>query len=163
MSQLKQQKVEKNFSILLGRAQIFEPYAHCEFDDIKTMKRDTFKKLVREKIRSLALKNLLNEKEKLSKMKSLQYTELKLQSYLSSGKLNTAQKKMLFKIRVRMVMTADNMGKMQLCQLCGLARDEMAHVPVCIMVKLASPDLVISGNSVNISDAYGRTGLTRRK
>ena len=88
-------------------------------------------------------------------MKSLHYTELKLQSYLSSGKLNTDQKKMLFKIRVRMVMTADNMGKMQLCQLCGLARDEMAHVPVCIMVKLASPDLVISGNNVNISDAYG--------
>ena len=88
-------------------------------------------------------------------MKSLHYTELKLQSYLSSGKLSTAQKKMLYKIRVRMVMTADNMGKMQLCQLCGLARDEMAHVPVCIMVKLASPDLVISGNNVNISDAYG--------
>ena len=52
MSQLKQQKVEKNFSILLGRAQIFEPYAHCEFDDIKTMKRDTFKKLVRENKKS---------------------------------------------------------------------------------------------------------------
>ena len=52
---------------------------HLTFDDIKTMKRDTFKKLVREKIRSLALKNLLIEKEKLSKIKNLQYTELKLQ------------------------------------------------------------------------------------
>ena len=128
---------------------------HLTFDDIKAMNRDAFKKLVREKIRGLALKKLLVEKEKMSKMRHLQYDELKLQSYLSSGKLNTGQKKLLFKLRVRMVMTPDNMGKTQPCRLCGLARDEMSHPLVCLIVKLACPDVARLGEKVNISDAYG--------
>ena len=68
---------------------------HLTFDNIKAIKRDKFKIMVKEKIRKLAFKDLLQEKEKLSKMKNLQYDELKLQKYLASGKLNTTQKRLL--------------------------------------------------------------------
>ena len=66
---------------------------HLSFDNIKAIKRDNFKTMVKDKIRKLAFKELLQEKEKLSKMKNLQYDELKLQKYLGSGKLNTTQKR----------------------------------------------------------------------
>ena len=82
-------------------------------------------------------------------MKNLQYDELK---YLASGKLNTTQKRLLYKIRTRMIMTPENLGKTQLCKLCNCERDDMSHVLVCIILKLSCPDL---GPDVSISDAYG--------
>ena len=86
-------------------------------------------------------------------MKDVHYDELKLQPYLSSSKLNTAQKRMLYKIRLRMIMTPDNMGKTQQCKLCELERDEMSHVLNCVILKLACPDLLKTTSK--ISDAYG--------
>ena len=87
-------------------------------------------------------------------MKNLQYDELKLQKYLASGKLNTTQKRLLFKIRTRMVMTPENLGRTQLCKLCNCERDDMSHVLACVILKLSCQDLV-SGPAVSISDAYG--------
>ena len=52
-----------------------------------------------------------------------------------------------------MIMTPDNMGKIQPCKLCELERDEMSHVLSCVILKLACPDLVRTTSK--ISDAYG--------
>ena len=88
---------------------------------------------------------LKEEKAKLSKMKDVHYDELKLQPYLSSSVLNTAQKR-------RMIMTPDNMGKTQQCKLCELERDEMSQVLSCVILKLACPYLVKT--TCKKSDAY---------
>ena len=44
--------------------------------------------MVKESVKAIALKYLLNMKQNQSKMNSLEYTELKTQSYLQSDKMN---------------------------------------------------------------------------
>ena len=126
---------------------------YLTFDNIASTNKKTFKTLVNEKCRSLALKHLIAEKETLSKMKNLQYSELKLQPYLTSDKLTISQKKVLFKIRTRMIMTPENLGKDQQCKICNVSKDEMAHTLNCIVIKLACPELM-KMEEVDIKYAY---------
>ena len=57
---------------------------HLTYENISTMKENGLRTLIKGKIRSVAYKKLLEDKEQSSKMKSLNYTSLTLQSYLSS-------------------------------------------------------------------------------
>ena len=122
--------------------------------EIKTQKKDSFKKMVKMKIRNIAFIAVMKEKKGKSKMKDLSYSELKMQEYLVSNELTRTEKQLLFKIRTRMINTPDNMGQNTLCKLCHISRDDMSHVLTCFVVKLASQDLNES-ESVKISDAYG--------
>ena len=53
-----------------------------------------------------------------------------------------------------MILTPDNLGKNQQCQICDLARDEMSHVLDCVVVKLACPSLLYIEEKISIEDAY---------
>ena len=57
--------------------------------DIKSMKKATFKRLLKEKINDTALKYLLEGNEKMSKLNNLKYYQLKLQPYLKSTNITT--------------------------------------------------------------------------
>ena len=71
------------------------------FEEIKQMSQYTFKNLVKSKCKNAALKFL--KKQIKRKGKEMEYTELKLQMYLSrDSELNLNEKKAAFKIRCRM-------------------------------------------------------------
>ena len=77
-----------------------------QLDDIKSMTKNSFRKIVKEKVQQKALEYLLNKKEshisENAKGKLLKYEKLKIQEYLNSSNLNISvnEKKWLFKCRV---------------------------------------------------------------
>ena len=74
-------------------------------------------------------------------MGKLIYSELKMQEYLQTNLLNTTQKKILYKLRVRMVNVSNNMGAKLNCPLCrvdsqvGQQLDSQEHLLVCPKIK----------------------------
>ena len=65
---------------------------------IASMKKESFKNLVKKSCTKVAYAYLIIEKNKLSKLKNLQYTDLTMQKYLKSNQISTRMKKLLFKI-----------------------------------------------------------------
>ena len=94
---------------------------HLSFEDIMKMKKKALFLLIKIKARESAFSMLMNEKEKCSKLKSLRYSELKLQPYLSSGsQLNNKLKRTLFRWRCHSINVRQNIGiKDAKCPLCG--------------------------------------------
>ena len=87
-------------------------------------------------------------------MKNLQYNKLEMQEYLATDKLNSQQKKIIYKIRTRMIETPDSYGRNELCKLCHLSRDEISHVLDCVIIKLACPMVLNQNETVKVEDAY---------
>ena len=96
---------------------------------------------------------LMTEKETKSKLNSIQYKNLQIQEYLVSGKFNLRKKKLLFKIRTRMLNTADNFGLKVPCRLCQLDTDSISHVLQCVLVKLQVPQILINSD-ISLDDAF---------
>ena len=71
-------------------------------NDIKIMKKNSFKLKVKEKIKVLALNYLCNIKKEHSKMDNIKYDKIVLQPYLNSSKVNPDLAKHIFKWRTRM-------------------------------------------------------------
>ena len=108
-----------------------------EFEDntIKNMKKAEFKKLVNSKIREAAHSYLLQEKERLSKLKNLS-SEYQLKEYLQTNRLSTSEKQLLFKLRTRMIPVKCNFPSMYKddlsCRLCNSNTNEsQEHVLFC--------------------------------
>ena len=70
-------------------------------EEIKVMKKETFKNGLKKKLREKATNFLMNLKAKHSKTTNLK--SFQLQSYLSSEKLSTKEKKLLFSLRTRSI------------------------------------------------------------
>ena len=126
--QVKQDLVE--FGILLSEK------------EIKATSKKRFKDIVKESCKRTALKYLLDEKAKVNrKMGKLSYSELKMQDYLQTNLLNTTQKKILYKLRVRMINVSNNMGVKVQCFLCREDSadeqnlDSQEHLLVCPRIK----------------------------
>ena len=74
-------------------------------------------------------------------MGKLSYSELKMQDYLQTNLLNTTQKKILYKLRVRMINVSNNMGIKVQCSLCQEDSadeqnlDSQEHLLVCPRIK----------------------------
>ena len=112
------------------------------------MKKEAFKGLIDEKIKKVIMIDLNIEKEKRSKIKNLEYKELKTQEYLLS-KINIRRKKLIFKLRTRMIETPENFGKQVLCKLCGIEWDTQTHVIECIILKLKYPQILEVNDSID--------------
>ena len=70
---------------------------------IGSLKKYKFKSIVKEKIRNIAFKYLMDIKESQSKLSNVVYKEFKIQKYLKSDKLSNDEKSLLFRIRTRTV------------------------------------------------------------
>ena len=70
-----------------------------DFGFLKSKSKSSFKNLVKKKAREIALEQLLENKEKHSKMKNLDYSELKLQQYFQLPEISIAQARNIFKYR----------------------------------------------------------------
>ena len=87
--------------------------------EIAAKTKETFKSIVKDKCKKAAFEFLLEEQKKVNrKMGKLKYTELKMQNYLQSNIITTSQKKLLYRLRVRMVNVSNNMGQKTPCPLC---------------------------------------------
>ena len=70
---------------------------------IGSLKKYKFKSIVKEKIRNIAFKYLMDIKESQSKLSNVVYKEFKIQKYLKSDKLSKDEKSLLFRILTRTV------------------------------------------------------------
>ena len=74
-------------------------------EDIKTMPKSTFKKLVKNEVKKSAFEHLEKEKEKQDKIKDLDISQLEIQDYLCSENVETNKlSKMIFNL---LAQTAD--------------------------------------------------------
>ena len=68
---------------------------YLDTEDIKSMKEEKYKDLIKEKCKELSLKFLLEGNQEKSKLKRLKYYQLSMQSCLTSTNISTRQKKTL--------------------------------------------------------------------
>ena len=78
------------------------------FEEIKTMKKDTFKNMVKKLITKAAFDYLLTKSESHSKMDNLHYEKLTLQSYLKSKYIKKDEAQKIFRFRTRMENFSEN-------------------------------------------------------
>ena len=64
-------------------------------------------------------------------MGNLKYRKLSVQKYLTTKKISTKHKKLLFKLRCRMVNVGRNFGKKENCKLCNSKEDSQQHLIEC--------------------------------
>ena len=104
------------------------------FMDIRSKTKEAFKKHVKQKARDVALEQLLDKKSKHSKMKNLEYTELKMQKYFQETQFTKEQTHFIFKFRTRMAPFGENYrgGRDEIpCPACGKHRDSQALLVKC--------------------------------
>ena len=124
---------------------------NLEDDDIKGMKKSQFKSVVKEKIKEAAHGYLIQKKERLSKLSNLS-SEFDLKEYLTTDRLSTQEKQLLFKLRTHMIPVKGNFSSMykddMSCRLCNLNSDEsQEHTFAC-------PILTQSSDSVKYMDIF---------
>ena len=106
---------------------------HLTDDDIKVMKADALKKIVKEKILERAFTNLKISKRKMKKLDSLSYDKLSMQAYLKpESNLSKDDKYMMFRWRTKMIKVKSNIGiKDSVCPLCKSNEDTQEHLLNC--------------------------------
>ena len=105
------------------------------------MGQESLRSVLKGQVRDTAFQELLSDKEKCSKLKSLKYTRLELQTYLTNeNKLTTKEKQVLFRWRSHMISVKHNMGKKDAtCPLCKGANDTQYHLLTCPCLNLPQP------------------------
>ena len=101
------------------------------FEDIRKKSKSEMKELVNNQIRSSAFTELEVEKAAMSKLSSVSYDKLQIQSYLTDQALPTRLKILAFKWRTRMVNVGWNFGRKDKCPLCMDADDTQNHLLYC--------------------------------
>ena len=76
---------------------------YLSLNNIKHLKKEQFRALVKMKCEKIAFKELVKEKSTKAKIKNIKYKNLHIQKYLMSSKISLKRKKLLFKIRTQMI------------------------------------------------------------
>ena len=79
-----------------------------DFDFIQSKNKEAFKKVVKVKAKEYALRKLLNNKSKHSKMNELWYTDMETQEYFKNTELNLEDIRITFRYRTRMENFGEN-------------------------------------------------------
>ena len=143
--------------------QVKEDFMFCEMDyeesEIKTMKREYFKKIVEEKLKMKAKEYLTALQMKHSKSMYLYQSE-KMAEYLRCDQISVKQKKLLFKLRVGTTPNKTNYKKKYEnnlhCSLCldQQSEESLEHLLNCTFLK-GKPYLVQHLESIKVNDIYG--------
>ena len=106
-----------------------------DFEEITKVKKRSFAKIVKEKIRKLSFDYLLKLKNEHSKMSRLSYSCLKVQTYFKNSKISAKQAKSIFKYRSHMADVKDNFHSMIMnndddlnCPECHNNTDNQEHL-----------------------------------
>ena len=110
----------------------------ADFEYLVSKSKDSFKKIVKGKAREFAFEDLLEKKEKHSKMEYLNYTELKIQPYLSLDGVVIEQVRNIFKFRTRMSPFRENFrcsNEISECPLCSSHLDSQYLCFTCPAIR----------------------------
>ena len=117
------------------------------FDDIKALKKEKYKSIVKEAIEKKAFQDLQKMKENHSKGKEIVYGSLQMRKYLTSTNISVEKAKLLLQLRSRMAPFRENYRGMypsdSTCPLCesGTA-DTQQHIIACPEMKLQSSEKI---------------------
>ena len=89
----------KNYFVKICEKYLERLEINLSFEDIEKMSKMSFKKLVKEKTKEVALKYLIKQKNSQSKISTMNYEKLEIQEYLLDGNKNTTLSKLIFKAR----------------------------------------------------------------
>jgi hypothetical protein len=127
-----------------------------EIDEIAALKKERFKDIVKKKTNEKALEYLNTIKSQHSKMENLNYTEIKMKSYL---KENISKSQLLFKFRTRMIDVRHNFRSKYeskseniKCEICN-THDETQNLFECPSLDTKNIDI----NNVNYNDIFSDT------
>ena len=119
-------------------------------EDIEKLTKETWKRIVKKKVREAALLYLNNEKNKLKSCKLPDYQELCTQNYLHQ--LRPQQARSIFQIRANVV-DIKAVRKYQyhdtICRLCGQTDEDIEHVVnICPSVSRSTSTIDISTTDI---------------
>ena len=123
----------------------------CSFDFIRSKTKIAFKRLVKSKVKTHALKLLKLKQQKHSKMSNITYETLKMQNYFSRPDVQEQDKKIIFRYRVRMERFGENYrggAESTQCPLCSTHLDNQEMSFDC---PILNQEIDIKGN---MSDIY---------
>ena len=109
----------------------------CDLQKLKLMSKENFKKTIKERAKLCAYRDLVSKKETYSKLRNLEYDELKIQEYLINSEFSHEEKKMIFQYRTRMAKFEDNFkaGRLTtLCPLCSAHSDSQFMILQCPII-----------------------------
>ena len=129
-------------------------------EDLKTIKKERFRKYLKKEAINLTLKYLNSLKIKHSKSTNLKSDELKAQEYLFDNRLNPREMKLLFQLRTRMYECKGNFEKQYegftFCKLCMISRDTQKHLFECYVLRNSVMDLRLN-KKVKYEDIFENT------
>ena len=133
-------------------------------DEIMKLKKNQFKRIVKEKALKVALKYLLQQKDNKSKLSKLSYKSLKIQPFLESKMFSRDEASYLLALRTRTVrgVRGDFRGMYPdtTCPLRGCAEeDTLSHVLVC---QVLAQHRGVATPAVTLTDIYG-DNITKQK
>ena len=140
LAQVKQ-PVKGDWCIVVKEDLDYIGLSNLTFETISSVSKESLRTIVKAKLRETALKDLLIEKEKSSKLKLLKYTSLNIQPYLTTEcKLNVKEKRTLFRWRSHMIGVKQNWGmKDAKCPLCNQSNDTQYHLLTCPCLTITQP------------------------
>ena len=127
-------------------------------DNIKQMKKEKYKKLIKEKVKIIAFENLMDIKSSHSKGKEANFQKLEKQKYIKSNELTRKQKHLLFNLRFRMANFKMNFKEMnydKICDLCRKEEDTGQHSLECTILIEKCPELY-NDRIVKFEDIFGK-------
>ena len=130
---------------------------NLSLDEIRKKSKIAFKSLVAKATTKRALKYLLDEKNKLSKVSHIPICELKIQKYLLTHVENVKTSKFIFQARARMLDVKANYGKKEPCPICMSPNktDTQLHLLEC--EKLQGENVLVFGGPVPVyEDLFGK-------
>ena len=86
-------KLIKNDFLFIGK--------EMDEDKIKETPKSVYKKWIKTEVKTAAFKSYLKERDMLSKIKEVDYTEFKIQDYLTNKMFNRSERKLLYALRSR--------------------------------------------------------------
>ena len=126
-------------------------------DDIYSMPKHVFKKMVKDKVKHAAVQYLNGIKMTKSKAKDLKYDSLSLQEYLSSKcKMNIEEKQFIFHARSRMLNLKSNFkqGVSDIsCSACKIEEESQRHLLQCTAL---ADNSVLPNNVPQYDDLMGQ-------
>ena len=129
-------------------------------DDIKTMSKNKFKKILKEKISAAALNHLNKLAEGHTKSKKLIKAKFKCENYITDHRFTSEEVKLCFQLRTFTYPVKSNFKNMYrntdlLCELCRMSNCDENHLISCIVMRSFLPEL--QDTVVKFDDVFGNT------
>ena len=141
-----------------------------ELDDtaVERCDRLSYKKFIKAKIKTAALKYLNEKKNTHSKVSSLNYDELKIQEYLTSPIFSDEDINVLFALRSRYVECRDNFknryreDNLQ-CLICMQSSDTQRHMMECEVINKHIEYKIIEDDKAEYEDIFAESDRQRKE